>query len=332
MKEKNFYEKIFKEIKEGVSEVKNEETSFFIKHPTSKEFEKLNENYDFYYSKSEKRGALTEEKLLEFLDEQGVWTKDKEKQINELEIEVKNLIKTKNKLIVKKEKDAFDDNIKTRNKQLKDLQKERNKFVKNTVEDYASRKSNEMFVFSCIYEDSNLVNKKYSEEQLNYMEISDLNKIHKIYREYSDKFSSDNILQLSIEPIFYNIFNLFGSDLSRFFNEFHLDWSIYKVNLLNNAKMFRNIFENKEIPNNIKNNAKKILEHIDQTEEAKTTAERAQKKASSGGGFSYKGATREDLKKAGINTEGALDIHAVAEKKGKKGELTMEDFMEIHGK
>ena len=102
------------------------------------------------------------------------------------------------------------------------------------------------------------------------------------------------------------------------------------MNLLNYAKMFTSIFENNEIPDNIRNDANKIIKHLKDSKDAKKKVQKMSSKAENSDGFSFAGAKSEDLKKMGVEKVGTKDIHTVAKDKG--GNLNMEDFMKMHKK
>ena len=109
-----------------------------------------------------------------------------------------------------------------------------------------------------------------------------------------------------------------------------MDLSFFQVNLLNYAKLFTSIFKNHKIPDNIRNDAQKILDFIEEDGVKKKQVEKAIDKANESDGFSYARAKDSDLEKLGVNKKGTKDIHKVAEEAG--GELSMEDFMKIHKK
>jgi hypothetical protein len=109
-----------------------------------------------------------------------------------------------------------------------------------------------------------------------------------------------------------------------------MELTFYQINLLNYAKMFTSIFENHEIPNDVRDSAEKILKHLKDAKDAKNKVEKISNKAKKSDGFSFAKATDKDLKKMGVDKRGTRDIHDIAEEKG--GELNMDDFMKMHKK
>lgn len=330
--DKKLLEKLFKEIRQGFSSFIYEGDLCFVKHASYSQTDVLNESYEKYYAKAKSKGVMTEKELLETLEEQGVWMQEDEELFEKKEIEMENLKKTSANLIVKAQKKSFEKRIKQLEEKVLRHREKRNSLVRNTAEEYAGRRSNEIFMFHSLFKDKNLKEVFFSEDDFDHLDKVQLNNIFIKYNNSIEEFSQHNIRQMSIEAFFTSLFNLFDKDVSNFYGKNVCELTYYQVNLLNYGKLFSRIFENKEIPKNIQGNAKEILDYLDESETKKKAAKSASEKAQSAAGFSYKGATKEDLEAAGINTKGAMDIHELAKKEGKDGMLDMEDLMKIHKK
>ena len=94
--------------------------------------------------------------------------------------------------------------------------------------------------------------------------------------------------------------------------------------------MFKHIFKEQEIPENIRGDAEKIMDHLKSERDGREKLKETKEKLEKSSGFGFSGASREELTEAGIDVRGAEDIHSIASKKG--GSLNMEDFIEIHKK
>tara|TARA_B100000902_G_C27319453_1_gene923431 strand:- start:3752 stop:4762 length:1011 start_codon:yes stop_codon:yes gene_type:complete len=330
--DKKLLEKIFREIRQGYSSFTYREETCFVKHASYDQTDILNESYDEYYNKASSKGVMNEKELLETLEEQGVWSPEDENLFEKKEVEMENLKRTSANLIVKAQRESFEKRIKQLEKTLSKHREKRNSLVKNTAEEYASKRSNEIFMFYSLFKDKDFKEMFFSQEDFDHLNKIELSEVYIEYNKSIEIFSQENIRQLSIESLFTSLFNLFDKDVSNFYGKNVFDLSYYQINLLNYGKLFVKIFENKEIPKGIQRDAGKILEYLEESETKSKAAKTASEKAQSAAGFSYKGATREDLEEAGINTKGAMDIHELADKEGKDGELDMEDLMKIHKK
>jgi len=328
MNEKD-YDKIFYEISKGYSVVNLNCGKAFIKHASLKEINSYHETYDYFLEKAKIKKIPTQEELFKSLSETGQWTKVQEDELQQQEAELKNLKQTEKKLFREFEKKPIRNRINEVKKSLKENQDLKNSFVRITAENYAEKKSNEFFIQRCVYEDEELSNLLWTEEEFQELDISSIAEVFNSYHECLAKFSEKNLKQISISGVFRNMIGVFDEDLSNFFNEPLIDSSFYKVNLLNYAKMFTSIFKNKDIPAEISNDADKILNYLDEMSSKKEKAKRILDKSEKSDGFSYAKASKEDLEDIGIRKTGK-DIHEIAKEKG--GELSMEDFMEMHKK
>ena len=328
--DKKLLDNIFKEIKQGFSQINFEGALFYIKHPGQNEIEFLNLEYERFFNKSTSQGVMTEKELANLLDEQAVWTKEEEKDLNGKEIELNNLKKTLGVLFLEKEMNPIEKRIKELAKKVESLKERKEPLFKNSAEKYASKKSNERFILNSLYKDKELTQLMFSNEEADELSQIEISEIYQNYNESLKKFSEKNLKQLSVEGVFTGVLSLFGENVSNFFKVHHLDLSYYQINLLNYGKLFLNIFENKEIPKDIRNNAQKILDFLNESKNKKKKLEEVSQKSSQSDGFSYVGASKSDLKKMGVDFTGTKDISQIADEKG--GELNMEDFIEMHKK
>jgi len=325
-------ENIFLEIIQGFSSTTFSETPVFVKHSDLKDMALLRREYDRYLNKAKKMGLMTEEELLKFLDEQNTWTEEEEKESTKKRSEIRNLKKTVENMIIKSQRESIEKRIEKLKKDVESSEKKRNQLIRNTAEEYVEKKSNEQFIYHCFFKDKDFKKKFFTEEEFEELDKFDLSRLYETYNKCLLNLSSDNIKQISIEPFFTSILNLFGSDVSKFFNRGHFDLSYYQINLLNYAKMFLNIFKNQEIPEKIRDNAVEIMDYIQDSDKKAQKIKASKEKMQASSGYSYMGASREDMKEAGLDVSGAKDLHEIAQEEGKGGDLDMEDFLRIHEK
>jgi len=328
--QKTNLEKIFLEICQGFSKAEFNDSIIYVKHSNIEDINKLNEIKEKYLNKAERMGVMLEKDLLDFLEENGSWTKEEENFYEKSNIEISNLKISADKFIIKAQKDSVLKKIKELETEQEENVNKRKSLVKNTAEQYAERKSNEEFIFHCIFKDKDLKENFLTKEEFNELSIEQLSSIYISYTNSIKNLSNENIQQIAVESFFSSIFSLFGDDVSKFFNTNHLNLSYYQINLLNYAKMFRNVFKNEEVPSSIRNNASEILKYIEDKNKKSKTIESSKQKANNSIGYSHMKASKEDLEKAGIDTSGSKDIHEIAKEKG--GTLNLQDFLKIHKK
>jgi len=323
-------ENIYHQIKNGYSEASLFDKKVFIKHATAEDSVLIAKEKEKFDKKSKKLGVMSESELLDFLRENGSWSKEEEAFSQKTEKEILGLKKTRDKMILKKHKDAIEDKIKKLEKEVESNRKKRNSLVRNTSEEYSDKKSNEYFIRNSLFKDEELEEPFFTSGEFEELEIEEISEVYVNYNKSLKAFSNENIRQISIENFFFSIFSLFGEDVSRFFSKSHFNLSFYQINLLSFAKMFRHIFKEEQIPEDIRGNAEKIMDHLKSEREGQEKLKETKEKLEKSSGFGFSGASREELAEAGIDVGGAEDIHSIASKKG--GSLNMEDFIEIHKK
>lgn len=330
-KDPRFLEQLFINIKNGYNcFLDQNKDKIYIKHYSIKELDIINNIYNKYYNKAVKSGLITLQDLKERLEEEGVWTQKEEDDLTKLQKEKESLNQTIKNLFLDKDKKPIQSRIDYVDSKIEKINKVKNKLFDNYAERYAERQSEQKLIRYLVYKDKKLKKLKYSEQEYEELDIETLSFITEKQKEVSENCNDENVRQLSISAPFISLYNIFDKDLSKFFPKEATDLSFYQINLLNYAKLFASIFENKEIPKEISKDAAEILRHIEDEESKKKHVRNAEQKSSKSDGFSFAGAKREDLEKLGINTKGARDIHEIAKEKG--GELSMEDFMKIHNK
>lgn len=326
----NDLEQIFLEIIQGFTEIEFSGTPVFIKHADLKDIVFLKKTKQEYLEKAVDMGVMSEKDLLSFLEKEGTWDKKEENFCETKELELENLRKTFEKSIIKKQKESLSEKIELIEKEVELNRKKRASLIRNTAEEYAEKRANERFIQRGFFKDKEFKNLFFEKEEFEDLSLEELSELYVLYNVEVDKFNHDNLKQIAIEPFFTSIYNLFGNDLSRFFEKSHFQLSHYQMNLLNFAKMFTSIFKNYEIPEDYLKDAKKIINFVQDSKNKKKTIQDSKEMVSKSSGYTHAGATREDMKEAGLDIDGAKDIHQVAEENG--GELSMEDFIRIHKK
>lgn len=321
---------LFKQIRLGYTKVKLRGRECFIKHSGVEDIDKMDASYSYFLLKSEKMGVMREKEILELLDKEGIWTKGDDDDLLKKSNELDNLNKTLSNLILEKEKVSIVKRIEEIEKTTLNKKIEKASLIKNTAEAYAEKKSNEQFIINSLFKNEELKDPFFSQQEFDELDAISLSSVYKFYNKSLENFSDRNLKQLSISGAFFSVYNLYSKDVSNFFKKHPLELTFYQINLLNYAKMFTSVFENHDIPSEIRNDAEKILKHLKDNKDAKKKVEKISNKAQNSDGFSFAKATDKDFEKMGVEKRGTKDIHSIAKDKG--GDLNMEDFMKMHKK
>lgn len=326
------YRKIFRDIVVGKSEVKIDDTKFYIKHLSSLDQVDIDDIRAEYFEKALSRGIPKQEDLLNDLRKEGTWTDADEDAIDKQRLYIDQLRAAKPQLLLKSQIDAQNKNIEEGEIKLQELLNKKNDLIGLNAEDYADKRSNDYYIIKSFYEDPDLKNPVFpSEEDFNDLYSDDVAKFIQTYNKAFAMFEELKIQEMILQD-FYYIYFPFSDDTVGFFGNPVCHLTYNQLKLIVYTKIFKNIFEqNSHIPDKIKKDPKALLDYGSISDEAK---DKMKKKLSGGNsaGTTLMGATKEDYEYAGIeqSSSGAqLSLHEAAEKKG--GSLSMEDLMELSG-
>ena len=277
--------------------------------------------YEKYKKIGIKRGLETEEQIYQRLKNSGDWSSEDDLKISSLEVYVDNLKKTKEKLFLPSQKDAHQKIIDEQQNELNSLLSKKNQLVGITAENYASKMTNEEFLRTLVYEDLNLKNLKYTDEEFGRLSSEDISTLSKIYFKISNQLSDLNIQNIILQD-FFSVYLSYCENPYHFFGKFVYELTAYQMKLLLYAKVFNNIFQyHDDIPDNIKKDPKAIFDFVD----SKKNRENFQSQAKDGAALVF-GATSKDLD---ILDPSAKKVSLADEIKKNGGSLSMDQMIEL---
>lgn len=325
------YRKIFRDIVRGYS--KNQDNSldqiFYVKHLTTHDQVDLEDIEDLFYRKAQKKGLPTEKDRINYLIEEGGWSKEDDNFIETQNAFISNLLKSKNQLILKSQIDKQQGLIDKETIKLNEKLEEREALLGNTCEKYSKQRVNDYYISKSFFKDENLKEKCYSEEQFNDVSYTELRKLVKIHNSQFTLFSEDNIQRLILED-FYFPYMPFCEDTVQFFGKPVCELTHNQLKLILFTRIFKGIFDqNDDIPEKIRKDPKALMDFASSSKKGK---EELDKHSDKGGAGTIVGATKEDYEYMGVDpnsVKGSETLSSAAEKKG--GSLNMNDLMELAG-
>jgi hypothetical protein len=102
----NFYIEIVNEIFDGYTRFDFQGQAVYLRHFCLRDQENLNKSFESHKNRAISKGIQEEKDVLARLEKDGTWTSDDEAKIFELEGYVKNLEKTKSKLLLPSQKES----------------------------------------------------------------------------------------------------------------------------------------------------------------------------------------------------------------------------------
>jgi len=340
----------FSHILRGCSEVKfkppehssmynrdRQEIVCFAKHFNFFDQIHLDSKYQESFDKAKNQGLPTRKERLDFLDKSGDWTKANEKKFINDKTFLSNLYETKAKMIVPAQAHAVQKNIDSISEKINKTEKERADMVGQVCENYANSHLNNATMTYILYEDVECTKPLFSNDDIEYIDNSDIGVLVRAYNSAVSVLSISNIKKLSISGFFTSYFALVEETPNVFFSKKEVyELSFYQLNLLSYAKVLRSIIRNTSPPKHILENPERLLDWAEKGEKAREKIEKARDSDSN---YTVVGAKKEDYDEMGSSQEGA-NIFSASSKKGKsgdwggagagssEGEMSMMDFID----
>lgn len=325
------YRKIFRDIIRGYSECEILEKKLYLKHLTAHDQVDLDDIFHVYKNQAIQRGIETEESAMERVYEEGLWTEEDDKKLNELKNFSKQIASNKQELVLKSQIDAQNKALKENQEKINTLEIQKKSLLSNTAEAYASKRSNDFYIIQSFFSDSELKN-KYFEEEKNFDELY-TEELKEYITAYNDIFTSFEELEIQkmILQDFYYIYFPFSDDTVGFFGKPVCQLTYNQLKLIVYTKIFKNIFEkHSNIPEKIRKDPLALMDYGNVSDEAR---EKMQSKYSKDADAStIMNATEEDYEYAGLekpSDSAGISLDKAARQKG--GSLSMEDLMELSG-
>jgi len=297
----------------------------FAKHFNFLDQIELDFIYDEAYNKARDSGLPTKSESLASLNESGDWTKKEESDLVQQKSYVETLRKTAAKIMVKSQSESIYEQVDNINKEISEQEKKRSSLIAQTCETYATSVLNSKTIVGSLYDSPELNKLLISEEDIEYIDNSDIGLLVKSFNSSVDHLSIDVIKNMALSGFFTSYFALVEKNpISIFRVKSACDLTFYQLNLLSYAKVLRSIIRNTQVPKHLLDDPDKILEWSEKGEKQRKVMEKASQEEKS---FSMVGASKEDYEEMGAQREG-VSIFDMAKKKGKNGGgLDLMDFV-----
>ena len=327
------YGRIYSEICRGFSIDTIEKSTVYFKHPTIAEHFSTYSNYDLFVMEGRKKGLLLEKEKVEEAISGGWWSSETESKINFLKSAVKNLYKTRDRLLYASQKVEIEKQVRQNEAILITYTKERREIVGYTLEDYANSKLTEELLIAFTYKNSDFTERLFGSRE-EYYSLSDghVEKIKNAFDMFSQVFNNNNIRKIAACGFFQNLVYL-NEDAYSFWGYPTTKCTKYQIDTLLYGKMYKNMIRSyaensKPVPEEVLNDPEKFVEWTDNQSQNPGVKSRNRKSREGGSNLvsSAVGATKEDLDKLGVKVEKlrGKSLLELAEEKG--GTLEKSDY------
>ncbi|MEK6883394.1 MAG: hypothetical protein AABY22_27450, partial [Nanoarchaeota archaeon] len=166
-----------------------------IKHLTHFDVADFDVKYNEFLEEAVSKGAQTIKERELFLIEEGSWSTDKDKTIQDNQVFISGLRETKAKLFRQAEVEQINKTIKESEDKIRVLEAEKQQLLQYTAESFAAKKITEYQIFkSLFYNDRPF----FTEEEYEQLTDIDLAKIAKVYNEKFAFFNERNFKRIAL--------------------------------------------------------------------------------------------------------------------------------------
>jgi len=314
--------RVFLHVSKGYSIGSYEGKKVYIKHTTALDQDVLDDLKQKRIKYLEDKGIPSEKERMQQLNEEGVWTSKDEESIAQLESFLKNLVGTKNTLLLPSQVGAMETKIKQTESEIFSKKQDRAALLTDTKEAYADRYISDETLYFAFYKDLQLTTPFFEREVFDDIERVDMYGLVQVYNECFKDLSILNIKKCALSNMFTSYYQLCEQEPYRLFDRKPLELSYYQLNLLSYGRVFKSILKNiPDIPDEIRDDAEKLLEFAETGHEKQEKIKELQGKGKNLGSKktaqSIVGATKEDLDKMGYNQENVITPMEMMRRAGK---------------
>jgi len=301
-----------------------------IKHFNNFDSAELDIKNRFFYDKAVSQGLPTRKERIDHLLEEDIWTDEKNKEILNLQSLIAGLKVSKSKVFLQVHIDQINNDLKKNQAELSTLSLKKEELIGFSAEAYAARRINEHYMHNAFFREDG--EKLFTEEEFEELEEGKLVDLIGTYNKSAKKFNSSDLKKLSVSGFFTNLFYLCENNAYSFFGKPLVQLTFYQIELFGYGRYYKSLIENSDnkLPNEISSDPEKIVEWFESSKSAQATLDKSKNAGAEGSATSLVGATKEDLKRLGLdNPSETINMAKKASEKG--GKLNMDDMMKLHG-
>lgn len=313
--DKDFLElrKAYGQIILGASPTQINGATAYIRHFTPLDQGELDGGYTFFLEKALNSGLSSEEQRLKELADVKCWTEEDEAGIEKQRDYLNGLIETKKLLALPSQIERHGHQIKEAQLLLNFKLSERHQAVGMTAESFAGRKLNEFYIFKSLFKDRELKIPLFSEEEFDYLDISEVNDLVVAFNKSIGLLSDANIKKIALATFFQNSFSLCDDNIYNFYGKPIVGLTFYQSELASYGIFFKRIL-NAEMkpPVDIINDPDKIIDWQSGSRNREKLVSSTQ-----GSNVAIFNATKEDIKSLASTADAEILAPQVETPKGK---------------
>lgn len=328
---KNLLRLYLVDILKGYSKTYLNDKLIYIKHMDSLSSGEVDLKKEEFHHKALKNKLPSLADQEAYILKEELWSEEKNKEIKKIKEYLTGLRKTKLKLFREQELKAVNEQISNEEKKLLNLNLEKKELIGFTAEDYANKKINEYYMFISLYKDSDLKENFFSQNEFDDLENVDISKLVEIYNDKLSVYNDKNLKKISLLNSHLTLFNISDDNPYYMYGKSIVYLTFYQIEIFGYAKYFKNqlSYAKHKPSDEYFEDPEKLIEWLESSKNVEELLEKGASSKADTVATSIIGATKEDLKKAGLDESNTISLTEEAKKRG--GTLSMEDLMKLHG-
>lgn len=300
---------------------------FFIKHLNTFDFSYIDYIKEKHYKEAIENNIPAAKEKSEFLLAEGLWSKEKDSKLNELNYFLDGLKLTKSKLHLPSQIESIKLEIEKAENDIAAIENKKRELLGVTAESYSDKRSNEYFTWYSLFEDDKLKKRLISEEEFDNLDEKELYTLAAAYNDVITQFNNKVLKRIALAPYFLNLFYLCKNNPFTFYGKPVVELTFFQIEIFGHGMYFKSILQ--ELKGKV---APEILKDpdllLDYYDSSKNTEELLNKikNDDNPSAVSIVGATKEDLQKMGLQP----GEDKIAKEVAKKGSLSMQDLIDMN--
>jgi len=223
-----------------------EKYSCFVKHLTELDYAELIRSKRQYIQELKRQGVPSEAERLSSLKEQGLWTDKDEDDLRTLRLVISDNTKLVERIMVPSQRAPIESIISQKRLELSSMSEKRAELIQSTVEQHGTRHYAALFPKMSMFKDAALSIPRFSAEEYDEMDDSDLVEIHSEYSLAVQDYSEYNFRALACMPFVLNQISSCKKNLYNYLGKPIVNFTIYQQDILNRTLRNLSVIENSE--------------------------------------------------------------------------------------
>ncbi len=322
--------RIYNDIIRGYSVVRVPKIgTLFVKHLTQIDYIELDDVYFSLLTEAAENKILTYKEKVQYLINEGLWTKEKEKEILDNKYFLDGLKMSMSKVALSRQLQELKNEAEKVEKKIGRLELEKSRLIGYTAESYASSALNDNIIKITAYRDKQLQAPFYTDDQFDDLSDDTIRLIWESFNQLFQKFKTPELQRVALSPFFLNFFYMSENNPHIFYGKPIVALSFYQLELFAHGMYFKNVLSeiNPKPPDDVMNNPEKLIEYFNLNKNSREILDKQSNNSNAGVGLV--GATKEDYERLGISSSGPNLLEAAQKQKG--GSLQLQDILKIQG-